>query len=98
MTRKHLSFRPQLEALEHRWLPSFSSPAAYTVGTAPQAVLTADVNGDGKLDLITANLGNWDSSARAYIGGGVSVLLGLANNKGVATGTFKAAQNYALGS
>src|SRR5262245_46615265 len=69
--------RPQLEVLEDRCLPSgFSQPINYSVGNNPQAVLTADLNGDGKLDLITANLGTHDSTTGTYVGGGVSVLLG----------------------
>ena len=33
----------------------FGSNATYTVGSAPYSVIAADVNGDGKLDLISAN-------------------------------------------
>jgi hypothetical protein len=44
-------FRPQLETLEGRDLPSFSAPVAYpSYGT--QALVTADLNGDGKPDLV----------------------------------------------
>jgi hypothetical protein len=53
--RKSAAFRPRLEALEDRCLPSFSSPTSYAVGANPQAVVTADLNGDGRLDLVTAN-------------------------------------------
>jgi hypothetical protein len=63
--RKSAAFRPRLETLEDRCLPSFSSPASYAVGANPQAVVTADLNGDGRLDLVTAN---WSAT-------GVSVLL-----------------------
>src|SRR5262249_5459707 len=45
-------FRPQLETLEGRDLPSFSSPVPYALSGA-QALVTADVNGDGKPDLIS---------------------------------------------
>jgi hypothetical protein len=45
-------FRPQLETLEGRDLPSFSSPVAYAV-SQPVALATADGNGDGKPDLFT---------------------------------------------
>lgn len=34
---------------------SFAPAANYTVGTTPDDVIAADVNGDGKLDLISAN-------------------------------------------
>ena len=62
-------------------MPSFLAPVNYSVGTGPQAVVTADLNGDGHLDLITANAGS----------NNISVLLGNAN------GTFGAAQTYATG-
>jgi hypothetical protein len=45
-------FRPQFETLEGRDLPSFSSPVPYALN-GPQALVTADVNGDGKPDLIS---------------------------------------------
>jgi hypothetical protein len=49
------------------------------VAAGPDSVVTADVNGDGKLDLITAN----------YASQSVSVLLGKGD------GTFQAAKNFA---
>jgi hypothetical protein len=52
-----------------------------TMGLLPMSLAVADVNGDGRPDLITANDGN----AR------VSVRLGLAN------GTYQVAANYAVG-
>jgi hypothetical protein len=50
-------FRPRLEVLEGRDLPSFSAPVVYPVGGPAMALVTGDVNGDGKPDLvaITAN-------------------------------------------
>jgi hypothetical protein len=45
--------RPQLELLEGRDLPSFSAPVAYAATWHPPALVTADVNGDGKPDLIS---------------------------------------------
>jgi hypothetical protein len=48
-----LRFRPQLETLEGRDLPSFASPVA--IGSYYMAALvTADANGDGKPDLFTS--------------------------------------------
>jgi hypothetical protein len=79
--RPHLSFRPELEALQDRCLPSFLSPVSYATGSNPHAVVTADLNHDGRVDIITANGGS----------NSVSVLLGNRN------GTFAAAQNYAVG-
>ena len=60
---------------------AFQSAANYNAGTAPFFVTVADVNGDGRPDLIVANL---QSNT-------VSVLLGNGN------GTFQPAVNYAVG-
>src|SRR3954453_24033499 len=46
-----------LEALEDRCLPSYGLGGSYAVGTAG-AIATVDLNGDGKLDLITAGSTN----------------------------------------
>jgi hypothetical protein len=73
--------RLNVEVLEDRCLLSFSPVASFTVGINPQAVVTADFNGDGRLDLATANAG--DNT--------VSVLLGNAN------GTFQPALTSATG-
>jgi hypothetical protein len=45
---------------------SFGSPTSFAVDSSPQSVLAKDLNGDGKLDLVTANVG----------AGNASVLLG----------------------
>jgi hypothetical protein len=58
--------RPNLEALEDRSVPAFLAPIDYAAGARPNAVVTADFNGDGRLDLATAN---HDSNS-------VSILLG----------------------
>ena len=95
--RKRATVRPGLEALEGRWLPSFSAPTYYPAGAAPQAVVTADLNGDGKLDLVTANQGTYDSTG-TYVGGGVSVLLGTTVvKKGSTVSSFTPAQSYDVG-
>jgi hypothetical protein len=73
-------FRPHLETLEGRDLPSFAAPVAYPV-SQPLAVVAADVNGDGKPDLITL----------AEDGGSVSVRLNLKQ------GGFGTAQTFVAG-
>jgi len=45
-----------LEVLTNNGAGIFSSNATYTVGQGPTSVIAADINGDGKVDLITANL------------------------------------------
>jgi FG-GAP-like repeat len=60
---------------------TFGTPTAYTVGRVPFGITAADLNGDGKIDLATAN---WED-------GTASVLL----NKG--DGTFLPATSYAAG-
>ena len=74
---------PRLEVLEARTLPSLFDPAhAFTAGSDPDGVAVADLNGDGKPDLVLAN----------YIrNGSVSVLMGNGN------GTFGNAVNFSVG-
>jgi hypothetical protein len=60
---------------------TFGTPTTYTVGNIPFGITAADLNGDGKIDLATAN---WQD-------GTASVLL----NKG--DGTFLPATSYAAG-
>jgi hypothetical protein len=59
---------------------TFQAPQAFATAVSPVAVAAADLNGDGKIDLVTANNG---ASA-------VSVLVGNGD------GTFKAAVNFAV--
>jgi hypothetical protein len=74
--RQHQALRrAACETLEERRLFSFSPVVAYPVTGNPATVVTADLNGDGRLDIATANFN--DST--------VSVLLGNAD------GTFQAA-------
>jgi len=44
-----------LELLTNNGAGIFHSNATYTIGQAPDQVIAADVNGDGRLDLISAN-------------------------------------------
>ena len=37
--------------------PSFATPSSFATGLGPPSVTTADINGDGKPDLITAKIG-----------------------------------------
>ena len=58
-----------------------STATAYATGMGPEAVVTGDFNGDGKIDLVTAN-----STANT-----ISVLLGNGD------GTFRAKVDYSVG-
>ncbi|HET9503538.1 MAG TPA: FG-GAP-like repeat-containing protein [Hymenobacter sp.] len=60
---------------------TFAPVAIYGTGSSPRGIAVADVNGDGKPDLLTTNSGSND----------VSVLLGNGN------GTFQAATTYGTG-
>ena len=62
-------------------LPSFAAQSSVSTGSKPASVILGDVNGDGNLDIITANF----NSAN------VSVLLGNGN------GTFSAKTDFATG-
>ena len=66
--RRLLARRLLLEGLEDRRVLAFDLAVDYPVGTSPLAVVTADFNGDGRLDIASANAGS-----------NVSVLLGNAN-------------------
>jgi hypothetical protein len=71
-------YRPLLEILEDRTLPSFNMAASYPVGAFPYAVAVADLNGDKIPDLAVTNRPN----------GTVSILLGKGD------GTFRPAQSF----
>ncbi len=79
--------RPTIELLEDRTLPSFVAAPTFPVGlkhgvgSKPVALVTGDFNGDGILDVATANQ---QSNT-------VSVLLGVGN------GTFKPGVSITLG-
>lgn len=81
--RRVAARRLLMEGLEDRRLLAFDVAANYPVAVGPQAVLVADFNNDGHLDVATANA-NYGSDT-------VSVLLGNAD------GTFGTALNSAVG-
>ena len=66
---------------------SFTAGNSYTVGTEPGAIVAADFNGDGKLDLGIANYGGGTTSSP----GNVIVLMGQGN------GVFSAGSSFAAG-
>jgi len=80
--RRQAISRACIETLESRELFSFAAATNYPVGTNPQEIVTADFNGDGKLDLATVNTGS----------NNVSVLLG------TGAGGFAGAQHFAAAS
>jgi hypothetical protein len=75
------SYRPSLDILEERTVLSFYTAPTFPLGTTPEAVKSADLNGDGKADLVVVNQGS----------NTVSVLLGNGN------GTFQPKTDYATG-
>jgi Bacterial type II and III secretion system protein/FG-GAP-like repeat len=74
--------------------PSVQSPIA--VGESPAFVATADLNGDGILDLAVANNG---AGTTALSGNTVAILLGVANpaNTSIGNGTFQSPAFFAAG-
>jgi len=79
--RRPPASRLRFEPLEERRLLSLSPPVDYGAGLSPLAMVSADFNGDGRLDLAA---GNHDD-------GTVSVLLGNGD------GTFQAARTSSAG-
>jgi len=65
---------------------TFQPPQTFTVGGVPACVAAADVNGDGRPDIITAN----------YASGTVSVLLN-ETAPGASTASFAAQETYQVG-
>ena len=71
-----------VSVLTNRGDGTFNTKVDYTVGDSPYSVTTADVNGDGKADLIVAN--------------GASNTVSVLTNRG--DGTFNAKVDYTVGS
>src|SRR5262245_8079682 len=83
--------RPEFETLEVRLVPTPNVAAFVPVGAkAPQAVAIADLDGDGRKDIITGNAGN-DGGAPME-GPTISVLLG---RSGKST-SFQPAATYSV--
>jgi hypothetical protein len=71
---------------------TFEAATVYsTVGAEAKSVAVADVNGDGKLDLVVANLCNESGCMHIFGPGSVAVLLGNGD------GTFQTAETYDSG-
>jgi len=62
--------RACLETLEDRRFLSFAPAASFPIGPNPQAVATADLNKDGRVDLVTSNPGDNTISVLLGDGGG----------------------------
>jgi trimeric autotransporter adhesin len=67
---------------------SFAAQQTFATGTTPYSVVTADINGDGKPDLIVANSGTFDDT--------VSVMLNT-TAEGAATPSFATQKTFATG-
>jgi hypothetical protein len=71
----------------------YNAATTLTTGANTQNIALVDVNGDGKLDLVAANLGYpaGDASGKNPVSGNVTVALGNGN------GTFQSATVYTIG-
>nr|WP_292737310.1 DUF4347 domain-containing protein [Nostoc sp. JL31] len=76
-----LALQPEIREAYPEVFATFDTATNFSVGTNPQSVIVGDFNGDGKLDLATANVTS----------NNVSVLLGLG------TGGFATATNFSVG-
>src|SRR5689334_12256007 len=75
-------YRPFVERMEDRSVPSFITAPNYVAGMGPQSIAVGDFNSDGLPDLAVVNAND----------GTVSILLGKGG------GTFQAGQPYVVGS
>jgi hypothetical protein len=89
---RRAGFRPQLDSLDGRIVPSFTPAVNYSVGDGPLDVATGDFNNDGRLDLVTANYNSNTVSVRLGDGlGGFGLATNLPvglNPRSVAVGDF----------
>lgn len=76
-----------------------ASGSPYAVGNSPTAIVSADFNSDGIPDLAVANSGApfTASNGTEVTGNSVSILLGLADTNGGASGTFGQQTAFAAG-
>jgi|GEM_PF-714045 len=69
-----------LSVLTNNGSGSFTNPATFSIGRGPSTLIAADLNGDGRLDLVTANFTDYNNpsySPQGYYGYGntLSILL-----------------------
>src|SRR5204863_8736758 len=62
------------EALEDRKLPSFLAPSSYSAGSASEALVAADLNADGRSDLISVGYNTNSVNVLLASGGGFSTV------------------------
>jgi hypothetical protein len=64
------SFRPRVERLDDRCLPTFLDPVSYATNTTPHGVVSADFNNDGRADLAVAANSSPSASVDVLLGNG----------------------------
>ena len=72
---------------------TFAVQRTFDVGEYASSIQVIDVNGDGRLDLVTANRGRYDRDRRSFVGGNVSVLLGRGDGTLTDQQTFDVGEN-----
>jgi hypothetical protein len=85
-----------IESLEGRTLFSFAAPVSYSAGSSAIAMITADLNGDGRADLVTSNsnstvtalLGNGDGTFGAPISSSLGTAIPQSSYTGSQAGTL----------